>query len=91
MADLSPAAQAVLDGYNAAPPDHSIHELPPDCGHRALAAALRALADQVVPKSELPQRESFSDRSVWQWAVDCHNHDADTRSKLLAIAAELEA
>jgi len=79
MADLSPAAQAVLDAA-----------VLPCTIRQGIAAAIRALADQVVPESEPPQRDGFSDRSVWQWAVDCHNHDADTRSKLRAIAAELE-
>jgi hypothetical protein len=86
MKQLSPAADAAWEAFNDVAERVGVFE---DYGD-ALAAALRALADQVVPKSELPQRESFSDRSVWQWAVDCHNHDADTRSKLLAIAAELE-
>jgi hypothetical protein len=79
MADLSPAAQAVLDAA-----------VLPCTIRQGIAAAIRALADQAVPESELPQRDSFSDRSVWQWAVDCHHHDAATRSKILAIAAELE-
>jgi hypothetical protein len=81
MADLSPAAQAVLD---------AAYTLPLKNGQPSIAAAVRALADQVVPESELPQRDNFSDGQVWQWAVDCHLHDADTRSKILAIAAELE-
>lgn len=86
MADLSPAANAVWEAFN-----ESLEQVGWlwDYGD-ALAAALRAVADQAVPESELPQRDSFSDRSVWQWAVDCHNHDADTRSKILAIAADLE-
>jgi hypothetical protein len=87
---LSPAAQAVLDaflnGYVCKPGCNVAFE----ADRNGIAAAIRAVADQVVPKSEPPQRDSFSDRSVWQWAVDCHNHDTDTRSKLLAIAAELE-
>jgi hypothetical protein len=58
---------------------------------RQIAAALRAAADQVVPKSEPPQRSDFSDLSVYQWAVDVHAYDDATRRKILAIAAELEA
>jgi len=84
MANLSPAAVAVLDAMYEVNMDFM------EENHALAAAALRALADQVVPESEPPQRDSFSDRSVWQWAVDCHNHDVDTRSKLLAIASELE-
>jgi hypothetical protein len=83
---LSSAAEAVWEAFN-----ESLEQVGwfSDYGD-ALAAALRAVADQVVPESEPPQRDSFSDRSVWQWAVDCHNHDVGTRSKILAIAAELE-
>jgi hypothetical protein len=44
---LSPAAKAVLNAYVAAPPDHSVYDLPPDCGIRALAAALLVTADRV--------------------------------------------
>jgi hypothetical protein len=44
---LSPAAKAVLNACNPAPPDHSVYELPPDCGIRALVAALLVTADRV--------------------------------------------
>jgi hypothetical protein len=46
MTDLSPAAQAVLDAFGTYPlrADHIDEDLVP-----ALAAALRAAADQVVP------------------------------------------
>jgi len=85
MTDLSPAAKAVLDAIGI-PVGSSLYPV----ARGWSAAALRAVADQVVPESEPPQRDGFSDRSVWQWAVDCHNQDVGTRSKLLAIAAELE-
>ena len=62
---LSPAAQAVLDAFNAAPPD------------RALAAALRALANQVVP----PPCSAMSDEGTWRLLK---------RHEILAIAAELK-
>ena len=42
MSDLSPAAQAVMDSYYST---ESLRSAP------ALAAVLRAVADQVVPKS----------------------------------------
>jgi len=86
MADLSPAAQQVFWEFNRAAsgkPD-DWHYLP------AIAAALRAAADQVVPETEKPARDGH-DLSVWQWMVDCWSVDRDTRAKLLAIAAELEA
>jgi hypothetical protein len=55
-----------------------------------LAAAIRAAADRVTPESEPPQRNDFTDGSVFQWAVDCHYQDETTRAKFLAIAAELD-
>ncbi len=85
---LSPAAQAIINaavvaggGYGRATP----------VLHARLAAALQAVADQVVPKSEPPQRSDFSDLSVYQWAADVHAYDDATRRKILAIAAELKA
>jgi hypothetical protein len=85
VADLSLAAQAVLDAAMQ-------YEINPECYSREIAAAaLRAAADQVIPKSEPPQRSDFSDLSVYQWAVDVHAYDDATRRKILAIAAELEA
>jgi hypothetical protein len=49
MTDLSPAAQAVLDAYWMSPWDPSLqHE-----DRYAIAAALRAVADQVVPEEPL--------------------------------------
>ena len=67
-APLSPAAQAVLDAVTPYP----IHEA-------ALAAALRAAADQVVPLPRLPY-DSCCDVSA-----------SAIRAELLGIAAELEA
>ena len=82
MADLSPAAQAVLDatvGVRLA------------AGRRRIAAAaLRAAADQVVPVSETPQQSDFSDFSVYQWALEIYAYDDATRCKFLALATELE-
>ena len=88
---LSLAAQAVLDaflnGYACKPSCNVAFE----ADRNGIAAALRAVADQVVPKSEPPQRSDFSDLSVYQWAADVHAYDDATRRKILAIAAELEA
>jgi hypothetical protein len=90
MTELSPASQVVLAALLNSPVNSK-----QVCDGKApqikLAAALRAAADQVVPESEPPQRGDFSDLSVYQWAVDIHAHDEATRSKLLAIAAELES
>jgi hypothetical protein len=81
MTDFSPAAQAVLDAVE----DHSRFSY-----SQLAAAALRAAADQVVP-GEPENRDldlwNRDDISEWyQWSERMH-----TRSRLLAIAAELEA
>jgi hypothetical protein len=75
MTKLSPAAQAVLDAYEAVNCDFFLGN-PPET---ALAAALRAAADQVVPEELL----KGSDPDAWL--------RDEIRSQLLAIAAELEA
>jgi len=75
MTDLSPAAQAVLTAFKAHPlrADHIAQDLVP-----ALATALRAAADQVVPLPRLPY-DSCCDVSA-----------SAIRAELMAIAAELE-
>lgn len=93
MADLSPAAQAVLDAYskamihwyNSAPP---LHERPVGAHpHRSsMAAALRAATEQVVPyESAAPWNEMKCDYDGDHWEMRQW-----VREKLLAIAAELE-
>lgn len=80
MADLSPAAQAVRDAVLATYAD----SIPKDDALWALervstVAALRAAADQVVPK-------------FWHEDNDIYGETMqDVRQNLLAIAAELEA
>jgi len=93
MTEISPAAQAVLTALTQQEYGLDPADIPNEAGRMACvaAAALRAAADQVVPKSEPPQRSDFSDLSVYQWAVDVHAYDDATRRKILAIAAELEA
>ena len=75
---LSPAAQAVLEVVTAAP----------HCGSGRIkaAAALQAVADQVVPEDCL---EHFPNDSAWQGGFTDANERI--RTQLLAIAAELEA
>jgi hypothetical protein len=79
MADLSPAAQAaqaVLDAYDTSPFDD-------DLGDRvAIAAALRAAADQVVPEEPW---HGGDQRLMYE--RDAHQ---SSRRKLLDIAAELD-
>ncbi len=71
---LSPQAQAVLDAYWKSPWDPSLqHE-----DRYAIAAALRAAADQVVPLPRLPYDSC------------CDVHAAAIRAELFAIATELE-
>ena len=77
MTSLSPQAQAVLDaanGANSYGPDDCLNE-----SRWIAAAALRAAADQVVPK-------------FWHEDNDIYGETMqDVRQNLLAIAAELEA
>jgi hypothetical protein len=68
--NLSPAAQAVLDAFNAEWPD-------------GLAAALVAVADQVVPENANPVGDEHAIARLFQWMR--------IRWQLLDIAAELEA
>ena len=81
MTNLSPAAQAVLDAFH--------RELPPDNEPGGLAAALRAAADLVVPNEPAPTGmrpagDVYSSREIRR------GQRQETRSQLLAIAAELE-
>ena len=73
---LSPAAQAVAWAYDNAPEK-------PTGNHRYhwIAAALRAVADQVVPS------DAMEPRNYLPMAMECQR----IRAELLAIAAELEA
>ena len=77
MTDLSPATQAVLTAIHAAPDNTR------DSYRSAGAAALRAAADQVVPKT--PTLSYPEDYELGVWVAN-----DDTRTELLAIAAELE-
>jgi hypothetical protein len=74
MTDLSPAAQAIWDAWESEWTKRSLcHD------QRSIAAALRAVADQVVPHEYLV-------------GVDVELQARQlTRLRLLAIAAELDA
>ena len=79
MTDLSPAAQAVLDAYDNSPFDE-------DCGDRvAIAAALRAVADQVAPEDY----SSYTCHPEHDIAMEERNDSV--RKAILAIADELKA
>ena len=74
MTELSPAAQAVLDAYWKSPWDPCLQQE----DRHAIAAALRAAADEVVPAPRLPYDSC------------CDVHASAIRAELLAIAIELE-
>jgi len=82
MADLSPAAQAVLDAVASQleggwiSPEFIPYEA------RKIAATLRAAADQVVPENAEAVGDKHDDARADQWMR--------IRYKLLAIAAELD-
>ena len=71
MTNLSPAAQAVLDAFN------EVYE----SDRHAVAAALRAAADQLMPLTKTP----------WGSTLIPILTAEESRNGLLAIAAELEA
>jgi hypothetical protein len=58
MTDLSPAAQAVLDGFRAVP---SLMDGP------SIAAAFRAVADHVVPEHANPVGDEHDNARHDQW------------------------
>lgn len=72
MIELSPQAQAVLDAALDAPGEP----------REALAAALRAATDQVMPEEPL-----YGGDQRWMFERDARQ---EGRKKFLAIAAELE-
>jgi hypothetical protein len=72
MTDLSPAAQAVLDAFRST--SHT---------RKALAATLRAVADQVVPEEVLKLEDG-------ELSLQRFCQRERTRKKILAIATELE-
>ena len=79
---LSPATQAIIDASNCAGSR---------CVQLHIAAALRAAADQVVPKGPKPSANSDYHLMNWTKSLDQYYQRQATRDELLAIAAELEA
>lgn len=78
MTDLSPAAQSILDAYWKSPWDPSLqHE-----DRYAIAAVLRAAADQVVPEPDDIDKGSLSLAAI--------RNRCKVRDELFDIAAELE-
>ena len=83
---LFPAAQAVLASLKEASWDWASNE---QASPRDIAvAALRALADQVVPEEDWPEQSiGFAD---WNLATERCEQRKNIRAEILAIAAELE-
>lgn len=86
MTELSPAAQAMLSAYHEEAIDY-IEEWGSFRHKRGLAAALEAVADQVVPDEPHPELSQFwDDEAEREW-----QNNQQFRRQLLAIAAELKA
>jgi len=83
MSELSPAAQAVLDAYRNPHIDPAL--LFNYKNTYALAAALRAAADQVVPK----EWSTIEDYNEYEQGVAAAH--IKYRNQILAIADEIEA
>jgi hypothetical protein len=85
MTDLSPAAQAVFWEFNSA--FDWVQDAVPGPQYKAIAAALRAAADQVVPDQQEPASSphmgNFITNARWR---QCQA----IRNQLLALATELE-
>jgi hypothetical protein len=85
MTELSPQTQAVLNAWESEWSKGSFyHE------ERSVAAALRAVADQVVPWKPEPTEESIGPTIDFGYAWALFSKANDVRQELLAIAAELE-
>jgi len=86
--ELSPTARAVFEAFNSR--FEWIEDGVPAPQFKALAAALRAAANQVVPEIEiLPQQDLEDRREAMEWGMK--NQTQLTRQQLFAVAAELEA
>jgi hypothetical protein len=90
MSELSPAAQAVLDAWESKL-EPMVTCLTHDPEREAIAAALRAAADQVVPWQPEPTEESVGPTIDFGYAWALFSKANDVRQELLAIANELEA
>jgi hypothetical protein len=79
MTTLSPAAQAVLDAFTANWQDEPLAQ-----DRQCLAAALRAVADQVSPEHYL----CYTGDGTFDFGMEARNEAI--REEILSIAAELE-
>ena len=85
MTDLSPAARAVFEAFNSK--FVWIEDGVPGPQFHAIAAALGALADQVVPHLEEPD---WGACDYMKCDIELYTDHQRKRAKLLAIATELE-
>ena len=83
MTNLSPAAQAVKDAAQKLYSDRMARKMAWPLDLPVVAAALRAAANQVVPKT--PTLSYPEDYELGVWVAN-----DDARTALLAIADELE-
>jgi hypothetical protein len=79
---LSPAAQSVFNAADGMEPRQYRGS--------ALAAALRAAADQVVPDGPKPSANSDFHLMNWTKSLDQYYQRQQTRAEMLAIAGELD-
>lgn len=79
MTDLSPAAAVMIAYWKGQEASQQL----------GVAAALEAVADQLVPEEQEPVPNEDSALEMRMWAVVSQRQR--TRSRLLAIAAELRA
>ena len=86
MSELSPQAQEIFWAFNraASGKPYDWHYLP------AIAAALRAAADQVVPWRPEPTEDSVGPTIDYGYAWALFSKANDVRQELIAIADELE-
>jgi hypothetical protein len=84
MTELSAAAEATWEAFNEEEAGIFV-----DYGEK-LAAALRAVADEVVPWQPEPTEESVGPTVDFGYAWALFSKVNDVRQKLLAIADELE-
>lgn len=81
-------AQSVLDAANKA--YWLWDEMRPADAGTIAAAALHAVADQVVPEERKPSADSACHLMNWTKALDTYYQRKQTRAEILAIATELE-
>lgn len=91
MSKLSPTAKAVLDAALPVYDDEYLYvaTMEKHAGMIA-AAAIKAVADQVVPQIAHPDAEVHPDAEEWLEQSTWIQVESRVRSRILAIASELE-